>query len=163
VSVTQTIVPGGERGLFFWPAVLRWLPLWHERGERPPGPREIARVSLAIHYRDPAEAARWLARVFGLGSWSGVPSEGEEPGWIELHHGNVAIVLVRREDGEPGATPVTHVPWVYVDDLDAHFAAAQAARATIVSGIEQRGFRTYAADDLEGYRWTVVHARPMMD
>jgi hypothetical protein len=40
---------------------------------------------------------------------------------------------------------------------------AQAAGATIVSGIEQRVFRAYAADDLEGYRWTNVQARPTMD
>jgi hypothetical protein len=47
---------------------------------------------------------------------------------------------------------------VYVDDLDAHFARAQAGGATIVSGIRQTGFRAYAAEDLEGHRWVFAQA-----
>jgi uncharacterized glyoxalase superfamily protein PhnB len=43
---------------------------------------------------------------------------------------------------------------VYVDDIDAHFARAQAAGATMLSPIED-GFpgRRYRAEDLEGHRW----------
>ena len=57
---------------------------------------------------------------------------------------------------------ITHVPWVFVDDLDAHHARAQARGATIVTGIHQHGFRAYEADDLEGNRWTFAQARPTM-
>ena len=56
----------------------------------------------------------------------------------------------------------THMPWAYVDDLDAHFTRAKAAGATIVSDVEQRGYRAYTAEDLEGHRWTFVQARPTM-
>jgi uncharacterized glyoxalase superfamily protein PhnB len=49
---------------------------------------------------------------------------------------------------------------VFVDDLDAHFARAQAGGAKIVSGIRQTGFRAYTAEDLEGHRWTFAQARP---
>ena len=56
----------------------------------------------------------------------------------------------------------THVPWVYVDDLDRHFARAQAGGAAIVEGIHQHGYRGYVADDLEGNRWTFAQARPSM-
>jgi uncharacterized glyoxalase superfamily protein PhnB len=52
------------------------------------------------------------------------------------------------------------VPWiidgvlVYVDDLDAHFARAKAAGATILSAIEDDPpGRRYQAEDLEGHRW----------
>jgi uncharacterized glyoxalase superfamily protein PhnB len=41
-------------------------------------------------------------------------------------------------------------------------AHAKAAGATIVSGIAQRGYRAYTAEDLEGHRWTFVQARPTM-
>jgi uncharacterized glyoxalase superfamily protein PhnB len=162
VRVTQTLVPDGERGLFFWPNVLRWLVPWCDRrnGVRP-GPREIARVSIACYYEDPAAAARWLARVFQLGSWSGIPSEGEDASWIELHHGNVAVLLFRLDGQRLEDAPVTHMPWVYVDDLDAHYGHAKAAGA-IVSEIEQHGYRAYTAEDLEGYRWTFAQARQTM-
>lgn len=66
-------------------------------------------------------------------------------------------------DGElPEHAPATHVPWIYVDDLDAHLARAQANGATIVEEIHQHGYRAYTADDLEGHRWTIAQARPTM-
>ena len=163
VRVTQRLLPGGERAFLFWPNVLRWLVPWCERRDGAgAAPREIARLSIALYYEDPAGAARWLARVFQLGSWSGIPAEGEDAPWIELHHGNVALLLFRL-DGRPVAdAPVTHMPWAYVDDVDAHFAHARAAGATIVSEIQQHGYRSYTAEDLEGRRWTFVQARPTM-
>jgi uncharacterized glyoxalase superfamily protein PhnB len=162
VSVTQTLLPDGEQALYFWPTVLPWLVPWLDQRDGKPARKEIARLSIALYYEDPAGAARWLARVFQLGSWSGLPAEGEVAPWIELHHGNVAILLFDLEGQRVEHSPVTHAPWVYVDDLDAHFSHAQAAGATIVSGIEQRGFRAYTAEDLEGRRWTFAQARPTM-
>jgi uncharacterized glyoxalase superfamily protein PhnB len=163
VHVTQTLLPGGERALYFWPNVVRWLVPWCEqRDAGGPTPREIARLSIALYYQDPAGAARWLARAFQLGSWSGIPAEGEDAEWLELHHGNVALLLFPVEGQPPRDGPVTHMPWVYVDDLDAHFAHAKAAGATIVSEIEQHGYRAYTAEDLEGRRWTFAQARPTM-
>jgi uncharacterized glyoxalase superfamily protein PhnB len=163
VSVTQTLLPDGERAFFFWPNVLRWLVPWcEERDGVRPARREIARLSIALYYDDPARAARWLARVFQLGSWSGIPDEGDESPWIELHHGNVAILLFRFDEERPADAPVTHIPWAYVDDLDSHFAHAKDAGATIVSEIEQHGYRSYTAEDLEGRRWTFAQARPTM-
>lgn len=160
VSVTQTLLPGGEKALYYWPFVVRWLVRWFEQEE--PAPREIARLSIGIHYVDPVAAARWLARVFQFGSWSMIPEEGEEPDWIELHHGNVALILFPLEGDGAAAMPVTHTVWAYVDDVDAHFERVKAEGATIVSGIEQHGFRAYTAEDLEGRRWTFAQSRPTM-
>jgi uncharacterized glyoxalase superfamily protein PhnB len=159
VRVTQTLLPDGERALYFWPSVIRWLASWcNERDGR----GEIARLSIALYYEDPAEAARWLQRVFQLGSWSGIPREAEGLDWIELHHGNVAVILFRLE-GEPAENgAVTHMPWAYVDDVDAHFEHAKEAGARIVSEIEKHGFRAYTAEDLGGHRWTFAQARPTM-
>jgi uncharacterized glyoxalase superfamily protein PhnB len=163
VRVTQTLLPGGEQALYFWPNVLRWLVPWCEVRDGADAARgEIARLSIGLYYEDPAAAARWLARVFQLGSWSGIPAEGEDPDWIELHHGNVAILLFGLDGERVADAPVSHMPWAYVDDLDAHLAHARAAGATIVSGIEQHGYRAYTAEDLEGHRWSFAQARPTM-
>jgi uncharacterized glyoxalase superfamily protein PhnB len=163
VRVTQTLLPDGEQAFYFWPHVLGWLALWFEEREGSrPARGEIARLSIALYYEDPPGAARWLARVFQLGSWSGIPAEGEDPDWIELHHGNVAVILFRLEGQLPKDAPVTHMPWAYVDDLDAHFAQAKDAGAKIVSEIEQHGYRAYTAEDLEGHRWTFAQGRPTM-
>jgi uncharacterized glyoxalase superfamily protein PhnB len=155
VTVTQTLVPGGEKMFDFWPRTLLWFGSWFGRGR----PTEIAPVSIALYYESPVEAAHWLERVFQLHSWTGI-LETEEGTWIELHHGNVAILLFKLEGDRDGA--VTHVPWVYVDDLDDHFAHAKAQGATIVKEIHQQGYRAYEAEDLEGRRWTFAQARPTM-
>jgi uncharacterized glyoxalase superfamily protein PhnB len=162
VRVTQTLLPDGTRALSFWPTVLRWFGEWCAQPEKArDGRRELALLSIALYYTDPPRAARWLADVFGLESWSGLPADGDAAEWIELHHGNVAILLFPLE-GEAAEGPVTHMLWAYVDDLDAHFAHAKASGAVIVSEIEQFGYRSYTAWDLEGYGWTFVQARPTM-
>jgi hypothetical protein len=152
VRVTQTLVPGGEKMFDFWPRVLRWFGSWFGVGR----PQEIAPLSIALYYESPVEAARWLERVFQLRSWTDV-LETEEGTWVELHHGNVAILLFEGGDGAH-----RDMPWVYVDDLDAHFQHAKAEGATIVSEIHQQGYRAYEAEDLEGRRWTFAQARPTM-
>jgi uncharacterized glyoxalase superfamily protein PhnB/uncharacterized protein YndB with AHSA1/START domain len=154
VRVTQTLVPGGEKMFDFWPRTLAWFGSWFGEGR----PKEIAPLSIALYYESPVEAARWLERVFQLRSWTGI-LETAEGTWIELHHGNVAILLFDLE-GERGA--FTDMPWVYVDDLDAHFAHAESEGATIVEGIHQHGYRAYVAEDREGRRWTFAQARPTM-
>jgi uncharacterized glyoxalase superfamily protein PhnB len=58
--------------------------------------------------------------------------------------------------------PITHTPFIYVDDLDAHFAHAKARCAEIIQDIHQHGFRAYEAADPEGNRWTFAQASPLM-
>jgi uncharacterized glyoxalase superfamily protein PhnB len=111
-----------------------------------------------LYYADPAPAARWLHSVFGLETWDRIPEEGRQPSWIELHAGASSIILLKRT--EPGAPVADHAAWVYVDDLDAHFAHSQENGAKIVQEIHQYGFRSYEAEDLEGHRWTILQARP---
>jgi Activator of Hsp90 ATPase homolog 1-like protein len=151
VRVTQTLIPGGEKMFDFWPRVLQWFGSWFGIGR----PTEIAPLSIALYYEKPVEAAHWLERVFQLRSWSGILETGEGT-WIELHHGNVAILLFE------GDGVGTDMPWVYVEDLDAHFEHARSEGATIVSEIHQQGYRAYEAEDLEGRRWTFAQARPTM-
>lgn len=151
VTVTQALVPGGEKMFDFWPRVVRWF----ASAQIEPRPKEIAPFSVVLYYEDPVAAADWLQRVFQLRSWTGV-LETEPGAWVELHHGDVAILLFE------GDRAGRDMPWVYVDDLEAHLAHAQAEGATIVSPIQQHGFRAYEAEDLEGRRWTFAQARPTM-
>jgi uncharacterized glyoxalase superfamily protein PhnB len=128
----------------------------------------VDRLAVAVYYARPVTAARWLADAFGLRSPRALPVP--EPGqdldaertWLEFRVGRCSVLLFKAETSTREPVPVTHVPWIYVDDLDAHFATASAAGAKIVEPISQHGFRAYQAEDLEGHRWTFVQARPTM-
>ena len=85
--------------------------------------------------------------------------DSEAFNWIEIRIGNGAIMLYPA-GGDP--TGVTHQPFVYVDDVEAHLAKASASGATIVEPIKHHGFKAYVAEDLEGRRWTFAQARPTM-
>jgi len=159
VTVVEALVDGGTRADYSWQNVLHWFPTWVARRDTAPhSVREVGRLAIALSYEDPAAAARWLHTVFGLETWDRVPEEGRQPTWIELHAGACSIILLRRTD--PGSPAADHATWVYVDDLDAHFAQAQANGAKILQEIHQYGYRSYEAEDLEGHRWTFLQARP---
>ena len=130
---------------------------------------DIARLSLGVYYARPAAAARWLNEVFGFEPAGDLPDDPDplpdgdhgHP-WIEFRLGN-ALLHVFQLEGDRAGDARTHVPWVYVDDLEAHFAHAKGAGATIVEEIHPYpGSSVYAADDLEGNRWTFSQARPTM-
>ena len=159
VTVIESLVDGGTKADYSWPNVLHWFPAWIARRDTAPRtPRELDRLAIALYYEDPAAAARWLHTVFGLDTWDRIPAEGTQPSWIELHAGSSSILLFKRT--ETGAPAADHATWVYVDDLDAHFAQAQSNGAKILSDIHQYGYRSYDAEDLEGHHWTFLQARP---
>ncbi len=167
VQVHARVLPGGNENITgsfsFVRVVPDWFVKWCARREN--ASREIqeqSRLNLVLYYRKPVTAARWLATAFGFDP-PVLPDTGEDMPWIEFHIGNGSLVLFRREDdpAEPECG-VTHMPFVFVDDLDAHFAHACAAGATIIEPIHQYGYRAYVAEDLEGHRWTFAQARPTM-
>jgi len=169
VSVTATIpADGTDQGGTAWVRVVpRWLGAWCARRDTASRvPAETGRLGLAVYYPEPGSAARWLAEAFGLGSPDEFTDDDDDHQWIEFTVGNCSLMLFRREeDREPDREPdpaVTHVPWVYVDDLDAHLASTRRHGATIVSDIRQHGYRSYEAADPAGYRWTFLQARPGM-
>ena len=164
VTITATIPPGGaDRGGTAWVRVVpSWLGSWCERRDTAQRvPAETGRLGLAIYYTRPVAAARWLAGAFGFGLPDRLgDQDSPEHSWIEFRVGNCSVMLFPRQ-GDPGEdTQVTHVPWVFVDDLDAHLARARAEGATILTDIHQYGYRSYEAADLEGNHWTFAQARP---
>jgi uncharacterized glyoxalase superfamily protein PhnB len=172
VRVEHVIPAGGQdQGGTAWSRVVpSWFGAWCAKRDRVSHDQiDIARLSLGVSYARPATAARWLAEVFAFESVDDLPAgpdplpEGEygHP-WIEFRIGN-AILNVFTLDGERSGEVRTHTPWVYVDDLEAHYAHTKGSGATIVEEIHNYpGSQVYVADDLEGNRWTFSQARPTM-
>jgi uncharacterized glyoxalase superfamily protein PhnB len=153
------IVPDGRiggAGLSFVRMTPEWLPRWIQR--RPTRRPELSRLNVIVHYAKPVAAARWLCDAFGFDTTTSLPDEDSEVfTWIEIRIGNGAIMLYPAVGSTDG---VTHQPFVYVDDLEAHLARATAAGATIIEPIKHHGFKAYVAEDVEGRRWTFAQARP---
>lgn len=167
ISVSQYLVEGGDPRTvgFGWVNMLVAYGGWTGRRDTAPRrPRELDRLGLALYYRDPAAACRWLHDVFQLGSWEidRAPELNTNHGWIELHIGNAILMMFTLDGERPADAPTTHNTWVHVDDLEAHYDHAKEHGATIVSEIRLHGSRNYVAEDIEGYRWTFLQARPTM-
>ena len=165
VRVDARVPQGGaDRGAT---SIVRIGPMWFGRwvARRDAVPHVMVdqpRLNLEIYYERPVTAAHWLARAFGFEMPDSLPADESAgiPGWIETQIGGASLMIFTgdaRVDGAP-----SHVPFVYVDDLDAHLARAEAAGATIVQPIVQHGYRRYVCEDLEGNRWSFAQARPTM-
>jgi uncharacterized glyoxalase superfamily protein PhnB len=169
VRLEATVAEGGQDrgGSSFVSVTPAWFGAWMRRRDTAPGePHELARLALTLGYARPAAAARWLVDAFGFESPSALP-EGDDPltdeehgfPWIELYAGNASLVIEPLA-GSADLTQVTHVPWVFVDDLDAHLARVREHKAEIAQEIKRTGFTSYVALDLEGRRWRFAQARP---
>lgn len=125
-----------------------------------------------LDYEDGLAAMDWLTHAFGFQEVTrmladdGRLSHGEMIAGVNGGHIMLASAPESyqspkrlREQYSP-AREWLAVPWVvdgvlvYVDDVDAHFARAKAAGATILTEPED-GFpaRRYRAEDIEGHRW----------
>jgi uncharacterized glyoxalase superfamily protein PhnB len=173
VIVTHTVPVGGkDTGGTAWSRVVpKWLGDWCERRDHQPHQMvDIARLALGVYYQRPAAASRFLAEIFGFGPVGALPEgddplpEGEYgPPWIEFRIGNSALNVFTLEDGEPAPATQQYIPWVYVDDLDAHFQRAKAGGAVIVEEPHPfPGSLVYVAEDLEGHHWRFSQKRPTM-
>ena len=169
VRLEATVAEGGEDrgGSSFVAVTPAWFGAWMRRRDTAPRePHELARLGLTLGYARPAAAARWLVDAFGFESPSALP-EGDDPltdeehgfPWIELYAGNASVVIEPLA-GPADLTQVTHVPWVFVDDLEGHLARAREHGAEIAQEIKRTGFTSYVALDLEGRRWRFAQARP---
>ncbi len=125
-----------------------------------------------IAYADGATAIDWLTQAFGFRERERITADDGTISHAELEtnaHGGIVMLATPSPDYE---SPRLHreqcerarawlsVPWVvdgvlvYVDDVDTHFARAQAAGATILSEPEDGPpARRYRVEDLEGHRW----------
>lgn len=121
-----------------------------------------ASVFPVLKYRDAPAAAAWLEKVFGFERRMVVPGSDNTVAHAEMRLGN-GIVMFGSERTDP-ANPWAAEGGVYVavDDIDAHYARAQAAGAEIVRPLQATDYsaREYSARDLEGRLWSFGTYRP---
>lgn len=126
-----------------------------------------------IAYEDGPAAMNWLARAFGFRERARLVTPEGRLSHGEMEAGGGLIMMAtpsphyrgprRHRESCADASRWSEVPYiidgvlVYVDDVSAHFARAEAAGATILSQVEQGdGGKRYRAEDVEGHRWMFV-------
>jgi uncharacterized glyoxalase superfamily protein PhnB len=125
----------------------------------PPG---YQRAIPYLLYADAPAAIDHLVQAFGFQERFRMEMQPGQIGHAELalDEGNVVMVATALEAmgcASPKDLPALHsLTTCYVDDVDAHFAHAKAAGATILSEPKTMpyGDRTYRAKDVEGHLWT---------
>lgn len=109
-----------------------------------------ATVIPELAYADPGAAARWLCDTFGF----------RERVRIANHRIQIDIppdgAMVARDMSPDTPPPARHGIMIRVDDIDAHYARATRAGATVVHEPQTHmyGERQYTVLDIGGHRWT---------
>jgi uncharacterized glyoxalase superfamily protein PhnB/DNA-binding XRE family transcriptional regulator len=121
------------------------------------------RITPTLLYEDSKAAIAWLEQAFGFQSRVQVPGPGGQIVHAELTLDD-GVVMVGHVSWSPSADGHVVSPkslgkttaslFVFVDDLDAHYARAKGAGAMITQEIQSAyGFRRYRARDVEGHEW----------
>ena len=126
-------------------------------------PEGCQRIAPYLIYEDAPAAIDFLCRAFGFEERFRLPGPDGAPGSVghaELgFQGNIVMLAslaaartAHASDVLPGRCALTVV---YVDDVDAHYAAAKAAGATVGDPPADQfyGDRTYRVTDPEGHKW----------
>lgn len=129
-------------------------------------PANMPRITPNVFYDDVGEALEWLAKAFGFETRMKIPGPQGEIVHAEMTVLDSVVMMSPAAPQPDWKTPaslggaVTTSLYVYVDDVDAHCAAARAAGAEIVEELEDMfwGDRTYVAKDLAGHRWSFAQA-----
>jgi PhnB protein len=121
-------------------------------------PEGYPRVMPYLFYEDAAGALDFLTSAFGF--TEKVRMAGEDG---QVNHAEIELdggVVMFGVPGEGYKNPKklggkTQNVYVYVDDVDAHFARAKSSGATILRDPEDQfyGDRSYGVEDPEGHEW----------
>jgi len=131
------------------------------------------RVIPMLAYEDGAAAIDWLVRAFGFQERLRFTDDDGTISHAELRTDGGGLIMLatptpdyvspkRLRETSEEARKMSEVPYVIdgvlvdVDDVDAHFARARDAGATILSDPEDGpdvGVRHYRVEDPEGHRW----------
>lgn len=122
-------------------------------------------VMPALRYRDVPAAIKWLERAFGLRTRMSVPGPGNTIAHAELTSGDAGMIMLGslgKPDPKNAWSDKTHGIYVVVDDIDAHYARAKAAGATILMELHDTpyGSREYSARDPDGHPWSFGTYQP---
>jgi PhnB protein len=123
-------------------------------------PKGTQRLVPMLAYEDAEGALRFLCDAFGFAERYRMPMDDGRIGHAEvvLHDQVVMLASVYPELGFASPRKLEGCAsqlMFYVDDVDAHFARARAAGATVLAEPENQfyGARVYRALDCEGHRW----------
>lgn len=116
-------------------------------------------------YRDAPAALDWLAKAFGFSQHVVYPNEEGDIAHAELKHQDGFLLMAARAKKADPANPFPSTPislYVYVEDVDGHFARAKAAGAEVVRAPHDThyGSREYWVRDLEGNLWSFGSYHP---
>ncbi len=121
-------------------------------------PANTPRVSPYVLYEDVAAALEWLTAAFGFAERERIEMPDGSIGHAEMTIGEGVIMMgcpgpEYKNPKRLGAT--TQQIYVYVDDVDAHYAQAKAAGAEVIEEPKDQfyGDRRYGALDPEGHAW----------
>lgn len=118
-----------------------------------------------ITYEDVAAALAWLGTTFGFTEHYRYGEQDGRVSGAQMHLGDAWIMLTSARPGRSSPARLgsqTQSLTIFVDDVDAHYARAQAVGAMIVEELHETeyGERQYGVEDLEGHRWLFSqHAR----
>ena len=125
--------------------------------------RQQSQIYPVFRYNNAPNALGWLAKAFGFKTFLEVPGPSGSVAHAEMALEQAVIML--GSTGNDPSNPWTAVKqgvYVYVDDVDAHYAQARATGATIVKELQDtpHGSREYSVQDLEGFLWGFGNFRP---
>jgi PhnB protein len=121
-------------------------------------PEGMSQVIPYLYYADVPKSAEWLERAFGLEKIMVVPSgNGRHHGEMRYSAGVIMMGTAADQFGSKSprqANAHTSGVFVYLADVDAHYARAKAAGAEIVNEPSDQDYgRTYWARDPDGHDW----------
>jgi uncharacterized glyoxalase superfamily protein PhnB len=129
-------------------------------------PKGWPRLSSSLFYDDAGAAIDWLGRAFDFKVRLKVDGEEGRVTHSELEYGEAVIMVSSVSPEKRHASPRsvggvnTQSLFIYVDDVEAHYARARAAGAKITKelsvsdyGEEYWADNGYGAEDLEGHVW----------
>jgi uncharacterized glyoxalase superfamily protein PhnB len=113
-----------------------------------------------LRYSDAPAAIEWLCAAFGFERYLVVPGDKGTIVHAQLKLGGGMIMVGSSRDEDWNRSPtqaggVTQSPYIVVEEIDAHYARAQAAGAEMTMEIadQEYGGRLYSARDPEGHLW----------
>ena len=117
-----------------------------------------------LSYRDTAAALRFLEEAFGFTTsvrWD-TPDDTVQHAEVTFGAGAVMMGTADHATAPLDGLSVGQGIYVYVDDVDAHFARARDGGAQVVYPPEDTewGTRRYRVLDPEGYEWSFGSYRP---
>ena len=128
-------------------------------------PEGFPRITPYLLYEDLDATLDWLIGAFGFTEQVRMKGPDGKANHAEVGLGDGVVLM-----GHPGPDyrnpkrrgGATQMVYVYVDDVDKHFAVAKAAGAHILGEPADQfyGDRTYGAEDPEGHQWSFAqHVR----